>query len=61
MLGFGASYIRDLTVDTIRHKLKSRDISFVHESFRNGRIGLEFYTEHDSHTAVLCAEIPTDS
>ena len=41
-------------------KLKSRDISFVHNIRFHCPIGLKFCTEHGSDTAVLCAKFQND-
>ena len=45
----------------VRFQLKSHKISFTHNSHCNQQILLEFCTEHDSHTAVLCAKFQNDS
>ena len=42
-------------------KLKSREISFTHNSFRGYGIISKFRTEHGSDTAVLCAKFQSDS
>ena len=36
-------------------KLKSHEISFIHNLFHNGQIVLTFWAEHDNDTDVLCA------
>ena len=41
-------------------KLKSCEISFVHNIHLNCPMGLKFCTEHGSDTAVLCAKFQTD-
>ena len=44
----------------IHLKLKSREISFAHNSCFSWSIALKFYTEHGSNTAVLCAKFQTE-
>ena len=41
-------------------KLRSREISFAHNSLRNCQIVLKYCTEHGSITAVLCAKFQND-
>ena len=41
-------------------KLKSREISFIHNINLSCLIILKFYTEHGSITAVLCAKCQND-
>ena len=41
-------------------KLKSREISFVHNLLLSKSIVLKFCTEHDSEAAVLCAKFQND-
>ena len=44
----------------IHLKLKPREISFAHNSCFSWPIALKFCTDHDSITAVLCAQFQTD-
>ena len=41
-------------------KLKSREVSFAHNVFRNCPVILKFCTSHDSDTAVRCSKFQND-
>ena len=41
-------------------ELKSHEISFIYNTRFNSLIGLKFYKEHGSDTAVLCAQFEND-
>ena len=45
----------------ILHQLKSNKISFLNSFFDFRQILVKFCTEHDSHTAGLCAKLQKDS
>ena len=42
---------------TIRLKVKSRDIFFIHSIFHSCPITLKFCTKHDNNTAMRCAKL----